>query len=150
MACPDLLPLQRDNLQRATLRTTAYQALETLHLWTHRHARNLELIRTRDGSELFDAAIAAGRGVIVAAPHYGNWELLNQWLAMRTPLAILYRPPASAVGEASLRRVSADEGDSVTQFRAEGPAIRPLFTVTQTGAVGGLLPDTHPTAGAGG
>src|SRR3546814_10300593 len=103
MACPDLLPLQRDNLQRATLRTTAYQALETLHLWTHRHARNLELIRTRDGSELFDAAIAAGRGVIVAAPHYGNWGLLNQWLAMRTPLAILYRPPESAVGEASLR-----------------------------------------------
>src|SRR3546814_3366792 len=88
MAYPDLLPLQRDNLQRATLRTTAYQALETLHLWTHRHARNLELIRTHDGSELFDAALAAGRGVIVAAPHYGNWELLNQWLAMRTPLAI--------------------------------------------------------------
>src|SRR3546814_1928390 len=87
MAYPDLLPLQRDNLQRATLRTTAYQALETLHLWTHRHARNLELIRTHDGSELFDAALAAGRGVIVAAPHYGNWELLNQWLAMRTPLA---------------------------------------------------------------
>src|SRR3546814_17317128 len=69
-AYPDLLPLQRDNLQRATLRTTAYQALETLHLWTQRHARNLELIRTHDGSELFDAALAAGRGVIVAAPHY--------------------------------------------------------------------------------
>src|SRR3546814_7863603 len=66
MAYPDLLPLQRDNLQRATLRTTAYQALETLHLWTHRHARNLELIRTHDGSELFDAALAAGSGVIVA------------------------------------------------------------------------------------
>src|SRR3546814_10964823 len=149
MACPDLLPLQRDNLQRATLRAHAYPALETLHLWTRRHARNLELIRTRDGSELFDAAIAAGRGVIVAAPHYGNWELLNQWLAMRTPLAILYRPPESAVGEAFLRRVRADEGDRVTQVRAEGPGIRQLFKVLKAGGVVGILPDQQPKAGDG-
>src|SRR3546814_12256038 len=59
MACPDLLPLQRDNLQRATLRPTAHQALETLHLWTHPPARNLELLRPRARSELFDAAIPA-------------------------------------------------------------------------------------------
>src|SRR3546814_17273986 len=120
MADPYLLTLKRDDLRRATLRTTTYHTLETLHLWTLRPARNLELIRTHDGSELFDAALAAGRGVIVAAPHYGNWELLNQWLAMRTPLAILYRPPESAVGDAFLRRVRADEGDRVPQVRAYG------------------------------
>src|SRR3546814_5703431 len=109
--------------------------------------RSLELIRTHDGSELFDAALAAGRGVIVAAPHYGNWELLNQWLAMRTPLAILYRPPESAVGEAFLRRVRADEGDRVTQVRAEGPGIRQLFKVLKAGGVVGILPDQQPKAG---
>ena len=149
LAYPDLPPRQRDELQHAALRTTAYQALETLHLWTHRHARNLELIRTHDGSELFDRAIASGRGVIVAAPHHGNWELLNQWLAMRTPLAILYRAPESAIGEAFLRRVRADESDRVTQVRAEGPGIRQLFKVLRAGGVVGILPDQQPKAGDG-
>src|SRR3546814_17351294 len=98
MACPDLLPLQRDNLQRATLRTTAYQALEPLHLWTHRHARNLELIRTRDVSELFDAAIAAWPGVTVAAPPYGHRELLKHMPALRPPPPHHEPQPATAVG----------------------------------------------------
>ena len=70
-------------------------------------AENLALTTSRDileaiavgegpGVALFDAALASGRGVIVAAPHHGNWELLNRWLAMKTPLAILYAPPESA------------------------------------------------------
>ncbi|HZW19430.1 MAG TPA: lauroyl acyltransferase [Luteimonas sp.] len=149
LAYPELLPSQREDLRRAVLRTTACQALETLHLWTHPHARNLSLIRREDGSELFDAAVASGRGVIVAAPHYGNWELLNQWLAARTPLAILYRPPESAVGEAFLRHVRADSGDRVTQVRAEGPGIRQLFKVLKAGGVVGILPDQQPKAGDG-
>ncbi len=149
LAYPDLLPQQRGDLHRAVLRTTAYQALETLRFWTHPHARNLALLRTHDGAELFDAAIASGRGVIVAAPHYGNWELLNQWLAARTPLAILYRPPDSTIGEAFLRRVRADAGDRVTQVRAEGAGIRQLFKQLKAGGVVGILPDQQPKLGDG-
>ena len=149
LAYPDLPPRQREDLRRAVLRTTACQALETLHLWTHPHARNLGLLRHEDGADLFDAAVASGRGVIVAAPHYGNWELLNQWLAARTPLAILYRAPESAVGEAFLRRVRADAGDRVTQVRAEGPGIRQLFKTLKAGGVVGILPDQQPKAGDG-
>src|SRR6202008_3763805 len=105
------------------VRTTARQAIETLRLWTRPHTENLALIREHHGVDRCDAAIAAGRGVIVAAPHYGNWELLNQWLASHTPLAILYAPPESAIGDAFLRRVRADDANAPrgTQARAEGP-----------------------------
>lgn len=149
LACPGLLPAERAGLQRAILRTTARQALETLRFWTRPHAHNLALIRELHGLDLFEAALAAGRGVIIAAPHYGNWELLNQWLASRTPLAILYRPPESAVGEAFLRRVRADSGDRVTQVRAEGPGIRQLYRLLKGGGMVGILPDQQPKAGDG-
>src|SRR6476469_7416478 len=149
LALPSLPAEERARLQREVLRTTARQALETLCFWTRSHARNLALITELQGNELFDAALASGRGVIVAAPHYGNWELLNQWLAMRTPLAILYRAPESAVGEAFLQRVRADSGDRVTQVRAEGPAIRQLFKRLQDGGVVGILPDQQPKVGDG-
>ncbi|GAA4790412.1 lauroyl acyltransferase [Lysobacter hankyongensis] len=149
LAYPDMPAAEREALQRAILRTTARQTLETLRLWTRPHAENLRMIREAQGVALFDAAIAAGRGVIVAAPHYGNWELLNQWLAAHTELAILYRPPDSALGEAFLRRVRADGDDRVVQIRAEAAGIRQLFKRLRDGGVTGILPDQQPKKGDG-
>jgi KDO2-lipid IV(A) lauroyltransferase len=149
LALPTLADGERSALQRAILRTTARQALETLRFWTRPHARNLALLREAIGVDLFDAALASGRGVIVAAPHYGNWELLNQWLASRTPLAILYRPPESAVGEAFLQRVRGDAAARVTQVPADGAAVRQLFNRLKDGGVVGILPDQQPKAGDG-
>lgn len=149
LAYPHMPASERDAMQRAILRTTARQALETLRLWTRPHADNLRLIRESEGVDLFDAAIASGRGVIVAAPHYGNWELLNQWLAAHTPLAILYRPPESALGEAFLRIVRADDDGRVEQIRAEAAGIRQLFKRLRGGGVVGILPDQQPKSGDG-
>lgn len=149
LAYPAQSPVARDEAVRGILRTTARQALETLRFWTRPHAANLALIRNVDGLELFDAAVASGRGLIVAAPHYGNWELLNQWLAARTPISVLYRPPESAVGEAFLQRVRADAGGRVRQVRADGSAVRQLFKVLRDGGVVGILPDQQPKAGDG-
>jgi Kdo2-lipid IVA lauroyltransferase/acyltransferase len=150
IAYPDLGETERAALHRAILRTTARQAFETLRLWTRPHAENLRSMIVRsEGVEHFDAAIAAGKGVLVAAPHYGNWELLNQWLAAYTPLAILYRSPESAVGEAFLRLARADAGDRVTQIRAEAAGIRQLFKRLRDGGVVGILPDQQPKAGDG-
>ena len=148
---PGLLPAQREELQQRIVRTTARQAIETLRFWTRPHTENLGLIREHHGIELFDAAINAGRGVIVAAPHYGNWELLNQWLASHTPLAILYAPPESEIGDAFLRRVRADDANAhrVTQVRAEGPGVRQLFKILKDGGVVGILPDQQPKQGDG-
>lgn len=154
LAYPELLPGQREQLRRQILRTTARQALETLRLWTRPHADNLAQIREHHGTALLDAAMAAGRGVIVVAPHYGNWELLNQWLAARTPLAILYAPPDSAIGEAFLNRVRAAHAPAgapqrVTQVRAEGTAVRHLLKRLKDGGVVGILPDQQPKGGEG-
>lgn len=154
IAYPDMHPAQRDELHQTVLRTTARQLMETLRLWTRPHAENMALIREEHGTELLDAAIAAGRGVIIAAPHYGNWELLNQWLALRTPAAILYAPPDSKVGEAFLNRVRADDSTDtgeprVTQIRAEASGVRQLFKRLATGGVLGILPDQQPKQGDG-
>jgi KDO2-lipid IV(A) lauroyltransferase len=119
---PDLDTAGRELLLHDILRTTARQAFETLRLWTRPASRNLADIAEVHGEALFDAALADSRGLIVAAPHMGNWELLNHWLAMKTPLAILYRAPESAIGEAFLRQVRANAGG---QVRAEAAACAP-------------------------
>lgn len=148
LAFPGMDDRQRAALHRKILRTTARQALETLKLWTRPAPRNLSLLlRERHGEALYDAALAAGRGVIVAAPHFGNWELLNQWLASRGPIAVVYRPPESATGDAFLQQVRGVE--NVRQVRAEGPAVRQLWKVLKEGGAVGILPDQQPKAGDG-
>ncbi|MGJ4802700.1 lauroyl acyltransferase [Luteimonas sp. SDU82] len=150
LAYPDLLPAQREDWRHRILRSTGLQTLQTLRMWTRPHAENLGLIAEIHGEALFDDALTAGRGLIVAAPHFGNWELLNQWLAAKTPLAILYKPPESAIGEAFLRRVRADtQADRVTQVRAEGAGVRQLYKRLQAGGVVGILPDQQPKGGDG-
>ncbi|MES2858382.1 MAG: lauroyl acyltransferase [Pseudomonadota bacterium] len=149
LAMPHLAPAERTRLHREILRTTARQAFETLRLWTRPAARNLADIIEVHGEALFDAALRDPRGVIVAAPHMGNWELLNHWLAAKTPLAILYRAPESAIGEAFLRRVRANAGGQVEQVRAEAAGVRTLLKRLQQGGVLGILPDQQPKAGDG-
>jgi KDO2-lipid IV(A) lauroyltransferase len=144
---PQLDAQARQQLLRAVLRETGRGALETLRFWTRSERDNLRLIDNVHGQDLFDAALASGRGLIIAAPHYGNWELLNQWLAARTPITVLYRRPEHPSGEAFLRRVRGRA--NVHQLPAEGAAMRGLFKALSAGGVVGILPDQQPKAGDG-
>lgn len=132
---------------RAAVRNARLTALESLRLWTRPAERNLRRVRAVEGARHLDEALASGRGVIVAAPHYGNWELLNQWLASRTPLAVLYAPPGSGAVEAFLTRARARPG--VEPVRADAAAVRRLLRRLQDGGVLGILPDQQPKRGEG-
>jgi KDO2-lipid IV(A) lauroyltransferase len=147
IAYPQLDGAARARLLREVLRTTFRGAFETLRFWTRSERDNLRLVDRVHGQELFDAALASGQGLIIAAPHYGNWELLNQWLAAYTPITVLYRRPKSAAGEAFLRRVRGRA--NVRQLPAEGAAMRGLFKALSAGGVIGILPDQQPKAGDG-
>ena len=134
---------------RQILQGTVLQMFETLRFWTTKPERNLQRIRRVIGAEPFQQAIADGKGVIIAAPHYGNWELLNQWLAAQTPLAVLYAPPDQKVAEEFLNLVR-DAGDEITQVRADGAAgVRTLLKLLKQGGVVGILPDQQPKVGDG-
>ncbi|WP_349998811.1 lauroyl acyltransferase [Stenotrophomonas lacuserhaii] len=148
LAYPELDGAQRARMHRDVLRSTALQAVETLWLWTRPAASNLrDNLKERHGEALYDAALASGKGVIVAAPHFGNWELLNQWLASRGQIAIVYKAPEDPAGDAFLQIVRG--GHNVQQVRAEGPAVRQLFKVLKDGGATGILPDQQPKAGDG-
>jgi Kdo2-lipid IVA lauroyltransferase/acyltransferase len=141
----DRAALRRLRLQ--ALQETSRTLLETLRLWTRPAARNLGWVVAVEGEDLLQRARAAGRGVIVAAPHLGNWELLNQYLATMGPLAIVYRPPQRATLEPLLQRGRG--GDSVIQLRAEPGSVRGMLRHLRSGGMLGLLPDQRPKSGEG-
>jgi KDO2-lipid IV(A) lauroyltransferase len=138
----------RQKLLKATLRETGKSALELCKIWSGDARRALQLIREVRGAEWFDQALQSGRGVIIAAPHLGCWELLNFWLCSRTRIAIAYRPPRQAAIEPLLLKVRG--ALAAEQVRAEGAVgVRTLFKRLTGGGAVGILPDQQPKAGEG-
>lgn len=137
----------RHHLGKKVMAETGKSLAEIAKIWGNRPEAALALIREVRGEALFNAALAQGHGLIIAAPHLGCWELLNYWLASRTPLAILYRAPRHALIEPLL--LKARGAMPVEQVRAEGAGVRTLYKRLAAGGVVGILPDQRPRGGEG-
>ena len=144
---PQLSTAERESRVEEILRATGSNAMETLRVWTRSRASNLALIRRVHDQQLLLDALARGRGVIIAAPHYGNWELLIEYLASLAPFSLVYRVPERPAGDAFLRL--ARGGANVHLVAAETNAMRPLWRALKAGEVVGITPDQQPKFGAG-
>ncbi len=147
IARPELSPPAQRRLADACLREHGRSVMEMASVWGGGARRALRRVREVCGEEHFSAALEQGKGVIIAAPHLGCWELLNYWLCSRTPMAILYRPPHVKALEALLRKVRGDLAPE--QVRAEGAGVRTLFKRLAAGGTIGILPDQKPRQGEG-
>jgi KDO2-lipid IV(A) lauroyltransferase len=147
IARPGLAPAAQAALLRQVMAEGGKSGAEIVKVWGGGAARALALVREVRGGEWLDAALAAGKGVIIAAPHLGCWELLNYWLCSRTPMAILYRPPRFPALEQLLRKVRGALAPE--QVRAEGAGVRTLYKRLAAGGAVGILPDQKPRAGEG-
>jgi len=144
---PAQSPDEREAQVRGILRATGRNLMETLRVWTRSRAANLRLVRAVHGEQHYRDAIAQGRGLILAAPHYGNWELLIEFMAARAPFALVYRVPEKPAGDVFLRL--ARGGANVRLVPAETNAMRPLWKALKDGGTVGITPDQQPKFGGG-
>jgi len=144
---PDLDARARGRLVTDTMAHTGRGLLELCWLWGGDPRRALGTIREIRGREHLDAALAGGRGVLLAAPHLGSWELLNLWLSTVAPLTILYRVPQRTEYEPLL--VDARGALGAEGVRAEAVGVRLLFRRLREGRLIGILPDQRPKGGEG-
>ncbi|CAM5547111.1 Lipid A biosynthesis acyltransferase OS=Rhodanobacter lindaniclasticus OX=75310 GN=B1991_06645 PE=4 SV=1 [Rhodanobacter lindaniclasticus] len=131
-------------LLREVMAESGKSISEIVKVWGGGAERALALVCEVRGEQLLDAALAAGKGVLIAAPHLGCWELLNYWLCRKTPMAILYRPPRIAAIEGLLRKVRGALAPE--QVRADGAGVRALYKRLAAGGTVGILPDQKPQA----
>jgi phosphatidylinositol dimannoside acyltransferase len=70
------------SLMRASLASYARYWREAFRLPAmDHHALGQELAKTVVGEEHLDAALAEGRGAVMALPHSGNWDIAGVWMA---------------------------------------------------------------------
>ena len=144
---PEIDDGARENMTRALMRSMGQGLMETLAIWTRPRARVLRLVQQVHGETHLQAALARGRGVLLAVPHYGNWELLIEFMAARGPFSLVYKASEKAGLECFLQK--ARSGVNVQLVPAEATAMRPLLRALQNGEVVGITPDQQPRKGGG-
>jgi KDO2-lipid IV(A) lauroyltransferase len=144
----DMPSAQRRELVRRSLVESGKTLAEMPRIWSRPAAETCALVREQPGREDLDRALALGRGLIVAGPHLGNWEVAGLYVQTLGPTTILYRPPRQPGLEGAMRRGRSAGGANVVPIDASG--IRALYRALGKGEVVGILPDQQPRSEAAG
>ena len=132
---------------RETLVATAKTAFEFTKTWGMPTDYSVNKIRQVHGVEIFNTALAEGKGVIAIVPHWGTWEFMNAWINTFTSPIIMYKPGkqpgvdlfvAEARGRLNATVVPTDDG-----------GVRSLFKGLRKGAFTAILPDHIPNEQGG-
>jgi len=146
-AYPEMDAKQRKKTGRASMTHYAKGIFEAGMLWHWPLERLYGLFDEVQGMEQVDELISEGRGLIVAAPHYGSWEMLNLYLHSKGEAAILYKPSKHPDIDALLTEKRARAGAEMVA--ATGKGLRRMYQLLKKGYFVALLPDQEPTGGGG-
>lgn len=144
---PEMSERERARLLVLSLRETAKTVLETATMWRAGRGRLQALIREVEGEALLHDAIGQEKGVIIASPHLGSWELIGQYLQMQHPLTCMYKPAANAAVDSIMFAGRNHLGMQLAPTDTTG--IRILLGALKRGELIGILPDQDPRDGAG-
>lgn len=144
---PEQGAADRRRLTGESLTHSAATMLEIGFAWMGEPDRVEASIVAVHGRELLDEARAEGRGVIVLAPHFGNWEVLNFWLSSHFPFTAMYEPPKIAELDAVTRAGRERMGASLVPTNPRGVAA--LLKALKRSEAIGILPDQEPNWGSG-
>lgn len=147
LCLPDLTPAQHSHLLHDSLIEAGKTMSEAGALWLWPAQKVLGLVRETSGEEYVRAALKAGKGLILATPHLGAWEMMGLYGSARYPTTSLYRPPRLAEMAELIRHGRERTGAKLVPVDASG--VRALYQSLERGEVAGMLPDQDPGAGNG-
>ena len=146
---PGLSAAERNSLARQSLRHTFMTVAESGAIWLWPIARTLSLVHRVEGLELLQEAHAHGRGVIVLAPHLGNWEIFGLYLSACGcgQSSQLYQAPDSPLLDALIHQARSRAGARMAATDTKG--VGELLQALRRGELVGILPDQVPPNSGG-
>lgn len=144
---PDMESALRNRIGRASMTHYVRGVFEAGMLWYWPLEKVYACFDEVHGLEYLNDAVSAGKGLIVAAPHCGSWEMLNLILHRYAKAAILYKPSKYADINEMLLEKRLRGGAEMVPATATG--IRRMLKLLKAGYSVALLPDQEPTRGEG-
>lgn len=133
---------EREVLVKQSLIETMKTGCELGLAWYAPVQSGISKIRNVVGMDLIERAMTNGRGVIVLAPHLGNWEIGGNYLSQYGATTYLYKPPTLKGLEEFMIRVRSRAGASLAPTNRKGVA--QLVKALERAEIVGILPDQEP------
>jgi KDO2-lipid IV(A) lauroyltransferase len=141
---PDLSPVEQRRMARLHFRAASATLLGSSLVWWAGTKRLRRLVRFC-GREHYDNALAAGRPVILLAPHFVALEVGGVFLAHERPIVSMYRRSPNALIEWFMVRSRLRFGGEL--FERDGSLMR-LVKLVRKGLPFYYLPDRNPGDGS--
>lgn len=140
---------ERKVLVNDSLSHTFQAICETGAVWLWEASRALGLVTAVEGLGLLQAAKDEGKGVLVLAPHLGNWEIFGLYLNVCGcgQSSQLYQAPDSKALDRLIFRARSRAGARMVNTDNKGVA--ELLKALRAGEIVGILPDQVPPASGG-
>nr|WP_324257350.1 lysophospholipid acyltransferase family protein [Cellvibrio fontiphilus] len=145
---PELSPAAQQSLAKQSLQETGKTAMEAGAIWRNSWQWLDNKIVAKEGDDLLRAKLAEGKGVLVLAPHHGNWEVVAPYLASVAHLTAMYQPVENPKMDKLVLAGRSKLNISMAPTNRKG--VMMLFKALQAGTIVGILPDQVPARDAGG
>ncbi len=144
---PQIKDRARERLVRQSLTETGKTVAEAAAVWTHSREWLQRHIIEVENDQLLGAALAEGQGLLVLAPHLGNWEVVGPFLADYGRLTALYQPPRQAALDQMILEGRRKGNIDLAPTNLRG--VSQLLKALKRGEMVGILPDQVPEPGNG-
>jgi Kdo2-lipid IVA lauroyltransferase/acyltransferase len=134
-------------LLRQAIGESGKAVAELLPVWLRPYDKVLKLVKGSSGWEHIEAARAAGKGVIVIAPHIGCFEIINLYYAAQHPFTAMYKPPRQPVLDALM--LAGRQRGQASLVPTDLSGVRALLAALKRHEGIGILPDQVATGGDG-
>lgn len=139
---PELSEQEQENLIQESLQQTGQSFAEMGMSWLWPVQKTLKKINMVHNEILIEEGLSAGKGVIIIAPHIGNWEVLNLYLSNRYTFTAMYKPPKQKRLDKLIRRMRARLGTDMAPANVHG--VRKVMKALKRCEMVGILPDQEP------
>jgi len=144
---PKLTAWQRHQLARRSLINEAQTLLEIPAIMKMSVSTVQRVIEV-SGKQHLQEAFNKSRGVILAIPHLGNWEMIGMYGSLHYPMTSLYRPQhRSPELDQFIRSGRQRFGAKLVPTDTSG--VRALYKALTANELVAILPDQKPAPGAG-
>lgn len=139
---PELNAQQQIQLVHKILNETGKVILEVGKMWHSKSEKTLELVQECENENLIKQAQLQGRGVILAIPHYGSWEMVGLYCAKHYPMTSMYAPQENSQADHLIRRARQRTGAKLVPTDING--IRAMSKALKHQELVAILPDQSP------
>jgi len=139
---PELNTQQQQALVKKILNETGKVILEAGKMWQLNASQTLSLVKECEGEHLIKQAQDMGRGVILAVPHYGSWELVGLYCAKHYTMTSMYAPQPNPLADNLMREARQRTGAKLVPTDING--IRAMSKALKQTELVAILPDQSP------